>query len=162
MKIAIRRIDSHGVELVAGLFDRYRAFYRQPSDIELARQYIQARLDRHESIIFLAMVEEEGKSIPAGFTQLYPNYSSIRAVKNWTLNDLYVEAAYRGRHIGSALLRTALDLARGEHAQFIELMTATDNHVAQELYERVGFMRQEPENDFFTYRLFFDIQNQRT
>jgi ribosomal protein S18 acetylase RimI-like enzyme len=150
MKIAIRRIDSHGVELVAGLFDRYRAFYRQPSDIELARQYIQARLDRHESIIFLAMVEEEGKSIPAGFTQLYPNYSSIR------------EAAYRGRHIGSALLRTALDLARGEHAQFIELMTATDNHVAQELYERVGFMRQEPENDFFTYRLFFDIQNQRT
>ena len=158
----IRKVNSGDSDCVAGLFDRYRVFYRQPSDIGLARKYIKERLANQESIIFAAWVEEENEAMPVGFTQLYPNYSSVRAVRNWTLNDLYVEPAYRCRKIGAALIRAAMDFARQEGAWFLELQTTTDNSIAQDLYERIGFIKQPPDTDFFTYRLSLTIQNQQS
>jgi ribosomal protein S18 acetylase RimI-like enzyme len=158
----IRQISSLESEYVVGLFDKYRTFYRQSSDLDLARTFIQTRLKNKESVIFAASIEENGKSVPVGFTQLYPNYSSIRAVKNWILNDLYVEPGYRNRHIGTALIRKAMEFARWEGAQFVELSTATDNFIAQGLYEGMGFIKQSFYTDFFTYRLILDIQTQRS
>jgi ribosomal protein S18 acetylase RimI-like enzyme len=149
MTMKIRKINSSECDLVADLFDRYRMFYRQPSDPALARKYIQARLDNNESTIFVALVE----GTPVGFTQLYPYYSSIRAAKNWILNDLYVDRVYRKQKIGEALMQTAMDFARQEGAAFMELQTAKDNLVAQGLYEKLGFMKQQPASDFYTYRI---------
>ena len=156
-KMDIRQIHSCCCDLVIGLFDRYRVFYRQPSDPALAKEYIRARLDNGESKIFVAFVD----NIPAGFTQLYPGFSSVRAVKNWILNDLYVDPAYRRQNIGEALIRAALDCALEDGARYIELETGTDNYIAQSLYQKMGFARQEPETGFYTYRLFFTNQNHK-
>jgi len=38
-------------------------------------------------------------------------------------------------------------------AGFVELSTAVDNYTAQSLYEQIGFRKQDPETDFFTYRI---------
>ena len=160
--MGIRKIKSREIDLVAGLFDQYRMFYRQPSDPELAREFVRARLENNDSIIFVALFEEDGETIPAGFTQLYPSYSSIRAVKDWILNDLFVHPAYRNRNIGTALVRMAMEFAREQGAQRVELTTATDNLTAQKLYERMGFIKQEPDTTFLTYHLFLDIQNLKT
>jgi ribosomal protein S18 acetylase RimI-like enzyme len=159
MEMNIRKVNSVDSDCIAGLFDRYRVFYRQSPDLDLARKYIKARLDNHESIIFAAWVEEDDNIIPVGFTQLYPNYSSIHAIRNWTLNDLYVEPAYRCRKIGAALIRAAMDFARQGGARFLELQTAVDNSIAKDLYERIGFIKQPPDTEFFTYRLLLTIQN---
>ncbi|MHA4809514.1 N-acetyltransferase family protein [Flavitalea flava] len=155
----IKQIEGPGIDDVVGLFNQYRMFYRQPSDPGLARKYIQERLDNMESVLFVAFVEENGHSIPVGFTQLYPNYSSIRAVKNWILNDLFVDTGYRKRNIGTALIRRVLDFAREQGAQSVELTTATDNFIAQGIYERIGFRQQLPDNDFINYSFFIDFQN---
>jgi ribosomal protein S18 acetylase RimI-like enzyme len=149
MAMKIRRIYSSEGDLVADLFDRYRMFYQQPSDPVLARNYILTRLENNESVIFVALVE----GTPVGFTQLYPCYSSIRAAQNWILNDLYVDRVYRKLKIGEALMQTAIDFARQEGATFMELETATDNIVAQGLYEKMGFIRQQPASGFYTYRI---------
>ena len=108
----IQKIERHDIELVAGLFDRYRVFYRQPSDLDLARKYLEDRLENHESVVFVALAKKGNTSIPVGFTQLYPNYSSVRAARNWILNDLYVETPYRGLGIGAALIKKVMDFAR--------------------------------------------------
>lgn len=71
---------------VATLFDQYRQFYQQPSDLEGAKSYIKERLSKKESIIFI--VKNDGNYI--GFTQLYPTFSSISMARAWILNDLYV------------------------------------------------------------------------
>jgi len=149
----IRQIDGAESSLVVDLFDKYRMFYQQPSDVELAQRFIQARLDNHESMIFAALVQHGGDVIPVGFTQLYPGYSSVGAFKYWVLNDLYVEPAYRHQKIGEALVRIALDFAGGRGARFVELSTGVDNHVAQGLYEKIGFKKQEGDTRFFTYRI---------
>lgn len=145
----IKRINLSEANLVIGLFDKYRVFYKKDSDISLAEQFIKTRLSNNESVIFIALYGE----VPAGFTQLYPKYSSVSAVKNWILNDLYVEPNYRKQGIGEALIKTAMDFAKGDGATYVQLETAIDNYNAQSLYETIGFQKQEPETEYFLYRI---------
>ncbi|MGX7666662.1 GNAT family N-acetyltransferase [Flavobacterium pedocola] len=141
MDIEIKKINSSENEIVIELFDKYRIFYKQPSDIELAKTYIKERLEQNEAQIYVAYVKENPK--PIGFTLLYPKFSSVSAKKNWHIGDLYVEIDQRKKGIGEKLLNTALNFAKNDGANFISLNTATDNYSAQKLYESFGFVKQE-------------------
>ncbi len=149
----IKRITSAEYNLVTSLFDSYRVFYKQAPDMDLAENFIKARLQNNESIIFVALADADGVETPAGFTQLYPRLSSVRATKNWLLNDLYVDTHFRKQGIGEALIKTAMDFARNDGATYIKLETAIDNYTAQSLYEAVGFIRQEAATSFLTYQI---------
>ena len=145
----IKRIRPDEWQLVISLFDRYRMFYKKDSDLALAGHFIRERLDNNESVIYVAVDGEK----PVGFTQLYPKYSSARAVKNWILNDLYVDAEYRKQGIGAKLIKQAAEFAKKSEAQFIQLETAVDNYTAQSLYEDLGFIKQSPDEEFYLYKL---------
>jgi ribosomal protein S18 acetylase RimI-like enzyme len=149
--IGIIKIDKTQAHLVYELFNQYRIFYKQQPDIESAKKFIDARLNNNESVIFVALADNKSK--PVGFTQLYPNHSSVRAIKNWTLNDLYVDSNYRKQGIGEKLTKTAMEFAKNDNANFVELSTAVDNYSAQSVYEKIGFKKQEPDTAFYTYRI---------
>ena len=149
--IEIIKIGSTQAHLVYELFNQYRIFYKQQPDIESAKKFIDIRLSNNESLIFVALADDKSK--PIGFTQLYPNYSSVRAIKNWTLNDLYVDSNYRKQGIGEKLIKTAMEFAKNDNANFVELSTAVDNYSAQSVYEKIGFKKQEPDTAFYTYRI---------
>src|ERR1700741_2780279 len=145
----IKRIGIEESNLVVPLFDLYRQFYKQESDIRLAENFIRERLSNNESVIFVAL---ENRT-PVGFTQLYPKYSSMRASKNWILNDLYVISEHRKTGIGRDLVTKAMQFAKSEGAAFVQLETAIDNYTAQHLYEAIGFKKQEPETEFLLYKI---------
>src|SRR3569833_1008080 len=145
----IKRVSPTESELVIDLFDKNRQFYEQQSDINLAQRFINERLQKNESEIFVAMIEDK----PAGFTQLYPKYSSVSASKNWILNDLYVDSNYRKQGIGEVLIKTAMEFAKEEGATYVQLETAVDNYTAQRLYEAIGFEKQEPETEYLLYKI---------
>ena len=147
-ELTVRRITANEAELVFELFDKYRIFYKQVSDINLAENFIKERLNNNESVIYVAFMEDK----PVGFTQLYPKYSSMRAVKNWILNDLYVDEAYRNQGIARRLIQAAMYFAKDNNAKFVQLETQTDNYTAQSLYESVGFIQQQPDTEFLLYR----------
>jgi ribosomal protein S18 acetylase RimI-like enzyme len=131
----VRRATIDDVDAIAPLFDLYRSFYEQPSDLALARHFISERLQRGESVIFLA--EAAGKAM--GFTQLYPAFSSVGATHVWILNDLYVDAAARRQGTARALLQAAAEFARADGARRLELETDHSNDSAQALYRRLGW-----------------------
>lgn len=145
----IKRIAADEAHLVIELFDQYRVFYKKSSDLKLAESFINARLSQNESVIYVAL--DNGK--PVGFTQLYPKYSSGAAIKNWILNDLYVGEGYRKQGIGHQLISAAMDFARSDGSVFVQLETAVDNYTAQSLYEGIGFVKQQPDDQFFVYRI---------
>ncbi len=147
--VSIKRIDVNELQLVVDLFDKYRIFYNQPSDIALAKSFLKERLMNNESVIFVATI----KNAPVAFTQLYPKYSSMRAAKNWVLNDLYVDEKYRKQGIGKKLIDTATVFAKENKANFVQLATANDNYNAQHLYESIGFTKQGTDNNFILYRI---------
>jgi ribosomal protein S18 acetylase RimI-like enzyme len=142
---AIRRAAPDDAEAVAVLFDAYRQFYRCEPDLSGARAFIRERLDRTESVIFLA--EDAGAAL--GFTQLYPSFTSAGMARIFVLNDLFVAPQARGRGVATALLRSAADFGHAEGAVRLTLSTAIDNHTAQALYERAGWQRDDA---FLTYQ----------
>ncbi|MBB6099967.1 ribosomal protein S18 acetylase RimI-like enzyme [Deinobacterium chartae] len=146
--LTLRRATLEDLPTLVPLFDAYRQFYGQPPDLATAAHFLQARLERGESVVLLA--EVGGQAV--GFTQLYGSFSSVRVGRVWILNDLYVSPAARGRGAGAALLEAAADFARQDGALGLSLQTAHDNHTAQALYERLGWVR---DTDFYTYTLTF-------
>lgn len=149
--ITIKQIGLTEAHLVVGLFNQYRMFYRQFSDIGMAKAFIDERLEHNESVIFVAIDVDTKK--PAGFTQLYPKFSSVKLSKNWILNDLYVDEVYRKHGIGEKLIKTAREFAKTTGATFIQLETAVDNYTAQHLYENIGFEKQGNDEEFFLYKI---------
>lgn len=150
MEIAIRKINPSEYETVADMFNKYRMFYKQPSNIELAKAYLKERLAQNEAHVFIAIAKENSE--PVGFTLLYPKFSSVSTIKNWHIGDLYVEPEHRKKGIGDKLLNTAIDFAKNNDANFISLNTAKDNYTAQKLYESFGFIKQELLPQYFYYQ----------
>jgi len=135
------------VELVVPLFDQYRQFYQQPSDMAEARRFLGERLSQGQSVIFLALADN-GAAV--GFTQLYPSFSSTSMKRLWILNDLYVAPEQRNRGVARTLMERVRQLAVETQAEGLTLETATDNWAAQALYESLGYKRDEA---FYRYNL---------
>ncbi|WP_292935492.1 GNAT family N-acetyltransferase [Noviherbaspirillum sp.] len=149
MKVNVRQAGLADAEIIAPLFDGYRQFYGQASDLPLAREFILDRLALLESVILLA---ENGQGEALGFTQLYPSFSSVSARRIWILNDLFVVPQARGTGVGKALLEAVRMHAAACGAKRLALSTAHDNP-AQKLYESVGYQR---DTSFFHYSLNVD------
>lgn len=129
---------------LADLFDQYRVFYTQPTDVGLARDFLAERLRREESVIFVAVIDDR----LAGFAQLYPTFSSVAGKRAWILNDLFASPDHRRRGVGEALLTKTLEHARESGAAWVTLSTAVDNIAAQTLYRKFGF---EQEQHYLTF-----------
>jgi ribosomal protein S18 acetylase RimI-like enzyme len=147
MSLHALRADATHLDAVAALFDAYRSFYQQPSNLEQSRAFIAERMAASESAIFLIQ-DENGEAL--GFVQLYPTFSSIDAHRTWLLSDLFTAPAARGRGVGRLLMNTARDFALATGAKGLVLETATDNFTAQGLYESLGYVR---DSGFYTYML---------
>ncbi len=113
---------------------------KQPPDLSRARDFMQERMERKESIVFVAE-NDDGKII--GFCQLYPTFCSVRAAHTYVLYDLFVGPEARGTGAGRALMLAAEAHAAKTGAAKIELSTAKTNTVAQGLYESQGWVRDE-------------------
>jgi ribosomal protein S18 acetylase RimI-like enzyme len=146
--LAVSQATIDDLEQLASLFNEYRIFYKQGSDVEKARVFLFDRIENKESIIFV--VKDCERNIAIGFTQLYPSFSSISMKRSWILNDLYVLEAHRGRGAAQRLLDTARDYAKQTNAKGLALSTAIDNERAQQIYERNGYER---DNEFYNYYL---------
>ncbi|NUR22093.1 GNAT family N-acetyltransferase [Frateuria sp.] len=138
MPFQVRQATVHDLDTLAPLFDGYRQFYGKPSDLEGARAFLGARFAHQQSLILLAC-DAQGRAM--GFTQLYPLFSSVRMVRTWLLNDLFVAAPARRQGVAAALLREAAAHARAMGAASLSLSTALDNAPAQALYESLGWQR---------------------
>lgn len=142
--VSIRRAAAADVEALAPLFDAYRQFYKQPSNLDAARNYLSARLTRDECVVFIA--ERDGLAV--GFTLLYPTYTSTQLARIFVLNDLFVDPIARRLGVGTQLIDSAAEFGRAQGAVRLTLRTATTNLTAQAVYEQNGWERDD---QFLTY-----------
>lgn len=145
--ITVRKAIASDLEELAALFDQYRVFQGKETDVLAARLFLQARFDHAESIVFMA---HEG-SLPLGFAQLYPSFSSTALARVFILNDLFVHEQGRRKGVARKLLAALEAYAWSEGAARVTLNVAMDNVQAQALYQAQGWSRDA---QFFMYHRF--------
>ncbi len=134
--VTIIRASEADLPEVVPLFDQYRVFYKQESDLRHAEEFLRERMGKEECIIYLA--RHNGHA--AGFVLLYTSFSSVSMRPFYILNDLYVRQEFRQRGVGQKLLQKTKELCLESDYKGLALETATDNP-AQKLYEKLGWKK---------------------
>lgn len=134
------------LEKILPLFHSYRKFYSQHVDPKTSEEFIRKNLTDTSAIIFIAEVDQK----PVGFMQLYLSKSSVKAVNEMILNDLFVLEEYRKQGVAKKLIESAKNHALLLGISNIKLETSDTNEIARKLYEKLGFKKQI---GFSTYEL---------
>ena len=113
-----------------------------PSEAEL-REIVESPA----TVLFMA-VEDDGRYIGTLTLAMFVIPTARRA---W-IEDVIVDDAARGRGVGEALNRAALDRAKEEGAKTVDLTSRPSREAANRLYQRIGFKLR----DTNVYRFDFD------
>ncbi len=127
---------------LAEMFDSYRQFYRQQTDLEGARKFLSERISKNESVIFIVRVND----VASGFVQCYPLFTSVGMKRLWLLNDLFVRENFRGQGISKLLMNRCKQLAKETGAKGLMLETEKTNEIGNRLYPQEGFVLNETGN----------------
>ena len=95
-------------------------------------------MDHPANTVLIARTDTDGvpdEIVGAMVLVLFPLASGVRA---W-IEDVVVDESVRGRGIGAALNRHAIEIARRAGARTVDLTSRPDREAANRLYARLGF-----------------------
>jgi len=135
---AVRRADVNEAEAVGRLLHDFNREYDEPTPGPAAlAERVRALLAGGEIAVLLGGAGPDGLAVlrfrPAIWTEALECY----------LAELYVAPGRRGRGLGRALMDAAIELARDEGADHMDLGTSDDDVAARALYESLGFSNRE-------------------
>ena len=128
------------------MFIKYRELFGQVAYPESSRKFLSTRISRKESVIYLAMPDDEERIL--GFCQLYPSYSSLSLKRVWILNDIYVCEEARRQLVADHLIQAAKKMAKETQAIRMRVSSSINNDVAHKLYESLGFVEDHEFKNF--------------
>src|SRR5436190_6714021 len=138
----VRRATPGDAPQVARLLHDFQLEFDEPSPgVEMLEERYGDLIRNKEMIVLLV---GDG---PDGFAQLRFRPWVYSAGLHSYLEELYVVPDLRGNGLGRALLEAALDTARGEGAEQMELGTSETDTAARALYESAGFTNREGSPD---------------
>lgn len=143
----VRRATFEDLESLAVLFDEYRQFYGASSNIQQSYQFLNQRFSNQQSVIFIHIKDD----VMTGFVLLYLGFSTVACSTYYILDDVYVTPRFRRQGSAKQLIDTAILFARHEKAIRISLETQKNNYQSHELYEQMGFVKDD---EFQTYHCF--------
>jgi GNAT superfamily N-acetyltransferase len=145
--VTVRQAVLSDLAELATLFNQYREHQGEANDLIAAQQFLQARFNHGESVVFIA----HDANVPVGFAQLYPIYSSVSLKRVFVLNDLFVHESGRRKGVASKLLTAIETYAWSLGAVRVTLNVARNNKSGQALYEAKGWSQ---DSQFFMYHRF--------
>lgn len=142
LPVPLRRADTADAPTVAHLLYDFNREYNEPTPEpdQLARRLSELLRDGDTAI---ALAGDPA----CGVAVMRFRLSIWAPRKECYLAELYVTPERRGQGIGRALLTFAMELARTEQADYMDLGTSEDDVAARQLYESLGFSYREGKPD---------------
>jgi ribosomal protein S18 acetylase RimI-like enzyme len=141
-KPEIRRASPGDAPEVARLLHDFQEEFDEPSPgVETLTDRYRELIRKKEMTVLLVGAG------PDGFGQLRYRPTVYSAGLYAYLEELYVVPPLRGQGLGRALLEAAMETARAEGADHMELGTSETDTAARALYESVGFTNREGSPD---------------
>lgn len=138
MTVTLRQARAEDLPALVGLLAQLFAIETDfPIDPAVQARGLALLLARPEAVVLVA--EAEGRTVGMCTVQL--TASTARGGLSAGVEDVVVDAAWRGRGIGRALLATAEAWARERGAVRLALLADETNHAALDFYDRLGFVR---------------------
>lgn len=140
--LAARRATVADAAVIGRLLHDFNTEYDDPTPgPDRLAERIRQLLDGGDTAVLLAGAGPDGLAVlrfrPALWSEALESY----------LAELYVVPAARGRGLGRALMNAAIDFARDEGADYMDLGTAETDVAARALYESLGFSNREGKPD---------------
>jgi len=142
MTLDVRRAELADADAVGQLLHDFNREYDEPTPgPRKLGERIRELLSGDPTVVLLAGTGPEGLAVlrfrPSIWTDALECY----------LAELYVVPDRRGHGLGRALMNAALEVARHEGADHMDLGTAEDDVAARALYESLGFSNREGKPD---------------
>jgi ribosomal protein S18 acetylase RimI-like enzyme len=143
--VSVRRAEPRDAEAIAQLLYDFNTEYDEPTPEppQLAERIREVM--GGDTIVLLA---GDG---PDGLAVLRFRLSLWSTAKECYVAELYVVPQRRGQGLGRALMESAIELARREGADWMDLGTSEDDVAARALYESLGFINREGPEGPITY-----------
>ncbi len=131
----IRSVRSEDFHDWLVLWKGYNSFYKRTVSNEVTEKTWKRFLDPGEPV-FALVAEVEGKAV--GFTAYLFHRHTAMISDVCYLQDLYTDAAVRGRGIGRTLIEAVYERAKEKSALQVYWMTHETNEAARSLYDRLA------------------------
>lgn len=144
----LRAAEPRDVPDILGFIQALAHYEKLAHEVVATEQSLQRWLFGEDSVAEAVMAAVDGE--PAGFALYFKTFSTFLSRPGIYLEDLFVSPRYRGRGIGSALVRFLAQIACERGYGRVEWAVLDWNDPAIRFYERIGAV---PMSEWSTYRL---------
>jgi GNAT superfamily N-acetyltransferase len=141
-RYSIARAGTADLDDLLALMRAYCDFYEvSPSDEDLLT--ISRALIEDPECEGLQLLARDPGGQSAGFATVYWTWSTTSACRIGIMNDLFVAESARGQGLADELIKACQAECARHGARRLTWQTASDNHRAQAVYDRVGGTREQ-------------------
>jgi GNAT superfamily N-acetyltransferase len=148
MTLKIEPATEHDIPAILHLVKQLAEYEKLTHAVAASPDDFQKALFGPQRNAHAVMAFADGAAV--GFALYFYNFSTFLGKRGIYLEDIYVEPEYRGRGIGSALLKRLAKIAKEERCGRMEWSVLTWNQPSIDFYHRMGAVTLE---DWRTFRL---------
>ncbi len=135
MDVLIRPVEERDFPRIVGLFREFAEFENLPGSMVNTLDRLQ-----EEKEYFQCFVAETSDGDIIGYATWFFGYFTWSG-KALYMDDLYIRPAWRGRGIGTRLIREVIRLAKASGCHKMRWQVADWNHSAIRFYDALGALR---------------------
>ena len=146
MTFTIRKTTRDDAAAVIGLLRAFAKFENLEQFCEITEEKLLDAMFGKDSFVEGLVAEANGQIV--AYAIFYPNFASFRGQKGIYLEDIYIDAEYRGQGIGDAMLKEIAKISKSRGFERIDFQVLNWNTPAIKFYEKHGAVLDNDERHY--------------
>lgn len=146
MNIDIRKTGKNDIGQIVRLMLDFAEYEKLTDYCEITEDKLNDAIFGSDSFVE-SLVALDGET-PIGYAIYFPYFASFRGQRGYYLEDIFIDAKYRGQGVGEAMLKHIARQAKSRGFERIDFQVLDWNEPAIKFYEKFGAEVNESERHF--------------